>query len=120
VLVTGEEIYAHRPELAELRFWKCRPCGAWVGCHPGTTKALGTLAKEGLRQLRGEAHEVFDSLWKSRLVSRTDAYAWLAWRLEIDPEECHIAMFDEDLCQKTIKMMGSPRKALAEISELRR
>ena len=42
-LVTGATIYPHRNDLAHLRFWRCVPCEAYVGCHKagdGTTPAL--------------------------------------------------------------------------------
>lgn len=43
----------------------CEPCGAWVGCHKGTDKALGRVANKELRQLKHQAHEAFDPLWKA-------------------------------------------------------
>ncbi|AGK57524.1 hypothetical protein HYPDE_29243 [Hyphomicrobium denitrificans 1NES1] len=41
-LVTGETVYPKRPDLHEKPFYYRAPCQAWVGCHPGTTKPLGT------------------------------------------------------------------------------
>lgn len=82
----------------------CRPCDAYVGVHHGTTKApLGRLANKRLRSLKKKAHKYFDKIWKNKLMSRTEAYTWLAGRLCIPKNECHIGMFDEYLCEKTIK-----------------
>ena len=38
----------------------CDSCGAFVGCHKGTSNPLGTLANAELRELRKQAHSVFD------------------------------------------------------------
>ena len=35
-LTTGLHIYNQRRfDLAHKKFWVCRPCKAWVGCHTG-------------------------------------------------------------------------------------
>jgi len=81
----------------------CEPCGAWVGCHKGTDKALGRIANKELRELKHQAHEAFDPLWKDGYMSRTDAYAALAYSLGLDIEHTHIGMFDEVLCKKAIR-----------------
>lgn len=31
--VDGTVIYPHRPDLANRKFYICRPCNAYVGCH---------------------------------------------------------------------------------------
>ena len=80
-LVTGDEIYRRRPDLAELVFWRCG-CGRYVGCHPGTTNALGSPADWATRQARNEAHSTFDLLWKRKHMSRSKAYRWLGQQLE--------------------------------------
>jgi hypothetical protein len=58
--VKGSAIYPQYEKLKDKLFWQCAPCGAHVGCHPGTDKPLGTLAKARLRRLRHECHVVFD------------------------------------------------------------
>lgn len=98
-LVTGDEIYPHRPDLSRLRFWRCEPCDAHVGCHRGTTRPLGRLANAELRRAKMAAHAAFDPLWKSGRMSRSEAYAWLADRLGIEADVCHIGMFDVAMCE---------------------
>lgn len=90
-LVTGERIYPHRPDLYRKRFWLCS-CGAYCGCHGVTTRALGNPCGAETRRARMAAHEVFDPLWRSRQMDRTAAYAWLAARMGLTREHCHIGM----------------------------
>lgn len=106
-LVNGLKIYRHRPDLASLKFWLCKPCDAYVGCHKPTryngfddTQPLGRLANSQLRKAKSAAHQTFDEIWKTGRKSRTDAYLWLAAQLQICPDECHIGMFDVDMCNK--------------------
>lgn len=112
-LVTGREVYPHRPDLWEKRFYACMPCGAWVGCHPPATAPgggvgdgtvpMGRIANAELRRAKSAAHAAFDPLWQGRRsMRRRDAYLWLAQELRIEPEDCHIGMFDLDQCRAVI------------------
>lgn len=98
--VTGAEIYPRRPDLAGKTLWRCEPCGAYVGCHPGTDKPLGRLADAELRRAKMAAHAAFDPLWRSGDMRRGQAYRWLAERLGIDSSECHIGMMDAATCRR--------------------
>lgn len=81
----------------------CEPCGAYVGCHRGTTNPLGTPASEQLRHARRSAHTIFDPLWKDGVFkSRKNAYRWLADELDLTFDKCHIAMFDIEQCRKAV------------------
>lgn len=75
LLTTGEEIYPHRRDLYHKKFYICRPCNAYVGCHDGTTVALGPVANMTLRNIRKRAHAAFDPIWKDGLMTRKGAYA---------------------------------------------
>ena len=113
-LVTGAEVYPHRPDLADKPFYSCEPCDAWVGCHPGTTKPLGRLADAKLRTAKSTVHAFLDPEWetvapKYRGKARRDAYARLAHDLGIAPEECHIGMFDLGLCQRAVAALQTWR-----------
>ena len=107
-LVTGKSVYPHLPELYGKYFYMCEPCEAWVGCHPGTKTPLGRLANMELRRLKSAAHAAFDPLWRAKIRrdkctkahARGAGYAWLADKLGIKVDECHIGMFDESLCRK--------------------
>lgn len=101
-LVKGDEIYQHRKDLHDKKFWECIPCDAWVGCHPRSIRPLGRLANAVLRSAKSAAHREFDKLWRNGGMSRSRAYAWLAERMEIPPSKCHIGMFDEYQCAEVI------------------
>ena len=103
-LVTGLEIYPHRPDLGGLSFYQCAPCDAFVGVHKGTTRPLGRLADTELRKSKSAAHRAFDPLWElGNFKTRKDAYAWLAETLKIPVKECHIGEFDVHQCMRVIE-----------------
>lgn len=119
-LVTGAKVYPHRPDLHARRFYACDPCGAWVGCHQGTTKPLGRLANKELRDAKMAAHAAFDPIWKERFErlsqerptyrkhhARGGRYVELASALGIPVEKCHIGMFDVELCKRTVEICRS-------------
>ena len=95
------------------KIWLCfnwPKCSAYVSCHSGSNKPLGTLADAGLRELRKRVHEYFDQLWKAKMnkgpyskrYARSSAYIWLSKEMKIEPGDTHIAMFDETQCLKAI------------------
>lgn len=90
-LCDGRSIYPHRPDLFNKSFYRCS-CGAYCGCHPGTTKPLGHPCGPDTRKARSAAHAAFDPLWKTGKMGRRQAYAWLAAVLGIPEKECHIGM----------------------------
>ncbi len=61
------------------------------------------MANEELRRAKISAHAAFDPLWRGQLpkgAARRKAYRWLADQLGIDPKDCHIGMFDVEMCRK--------------------
>lgn len=94
-LVGGKAIYPHRPDLYGKRFWLCE-CGAYCGCHGATDRPLGFPAGPDTRRARNAAHAAFDPLWQSGRMGRRDAYTWLAAKMQLDPELCHIGMMTAD------------------------
>lgn len=87
-------------------------CNSYVGCHPNTTKPLGRLANKELRHMKEKAHYYFDELWKKKTFSENKsisknrylAYRWLAEQLNLNSDDCHIGLFDEDMCRKVISI----------------
>ena len=80
-LVSGKEIYQHRPDLYSLPFWQCPHCKNFVGCHHKTknrTTPLGTIPTNEIRQARKNIHAVLDPLWKSGKIKRSVLYARLS------------------------------------------
>lgn len=110
ILVTGQVIYPHRPDLFKKKFWNCVPCKAYVGCHPVSNHhktddvPLGRLANVELRKLKSLAHAAFDPKWKTGILRRKEAYGILADRLGIKRKDCHIGMFDEETCRRVIEI----------------
>lgn len=100
-LVDSAEIYRRSYGMIYL----CRPCDAFVGCHRGTTKPLGTPANRKLRKRRIAAHNAFDPVWRSGKVKRKEAYKMLAEYMGIDGGKAHIAMFDEAQCEKVLNFI---------------
>ena len=79
-LTDGAERYPHRKDLADLPFWHCDTCGAWVGCHHKTknpTQPLGTLATPEMLEARKAIHALIDPIWQSGDVPRAKLYAYI-------------------------------------------
>jgi zinc-finger-containing domain len=106
-LVNGTVIYSHRPDLAGKKFYICKPCKAYVGCHPNTSTPLGTVANYELRRLRNIAHSTFDPIWRSKSLSRSEAYIWLQGKLGLSAVDCHIAMFNNIQCKAVVDAVAS-------------
>jgi len=125
-LVSGEEIYPHRPDLFTKKFWRCRPCNAYVGCHKPNigygdgTRPLGRLANAELRAAKSAAHAAFDPVWQEGVVKRGSAYAWLAEKLGIQAKQCHIGEFDVDQCKRVVQIVKEHRHELEARSQNRR
>lgn len=102
-LTTGEETYPNRPDLKHKLFWKC-DCGAFVSCHGTTSKAKGSPAGLETRRLRLAAHMAFDPMWSSGKMKRNDAYRWLAAKLGIHRDDCHIGLMDRQQALEVIKV----------------
>lgn len=117
-LVTGRAVYPHRRDLHKKLFYKCTPCGAYVGCHPGTNNPLGRLANTELRAAKMAAHDVFDPMWRApggKYASRRKAaYRWLALQLGIPAAQCHIGMFDVAMCRRVAAVCKAAAKEVVE------
>lgn len=104
-LLNGAEVYPHRPDLADRKFWVCKPCDARVGCHGKGIRPLGTLANAELRGLRRNAHRVFDMLWANR-EHRLKLYEQARKDLGLE-DDLHIGEADEELCRRVIEWAES-------------
>lgn len=101
ILVDSVEVYGTSYGM----IWLCRPCHAYVGTYRNSSP-LGTLANKELRKYRQQAHNLFDPTWRgTRKKSRNEAYEWLAKKLGIDKEKCHIGMFNIAQCKRVIQVM---------------
>lgn len=95
-------------------------CDSYVGCHrDGRPK--GPLANAELRAARKAAHDAFDTLWRRRLdgegMSRGEAYRWLAERLNLPAEECHMGEMTElsvlrEVVRVSEQKLGAPARQI--------
>lgn len=123
-LVTGAGIYPAWSDLADKPFYRCMPCGAWVGCHPGTKKPLGVPANAELRRARQLLHERrLDPIWKSAIVSggyrpedrramaiitrtaRKRVYDWLSYNMDIP--EYHTGLMTLEQCREAWMLLSN-------------
>lgn len=102
VLVKGDKIYPHRPDLYVKNFWLCE-CGAYCGCHGVTTRALGSPCGPETRRSRMAAHDAFDPLWQSREMTRREAYDWLSDCMGIAADLTHIGMFSRAQAMEVVR-----------------
>ena len=82
---------------------KYHVCDSYVRVHPGTKIPVGTMANRDLRALRNEAHRNFDQLHKQGLMSKEDAYLWLASILAAPLGQAHIGYLGEYYCRQVIE-----------------
>ena len=78
-------------------------CDAYVRTHAGTNIPVGTLANHELRTLRQKAHNYFDQLHQTGLMSKQDAYQWLADLLCVPLSKAHIGCLGEYYCKQVIE-----------------
>ena len=92
-----------------VKVWRCPNCAAMTIAGKYDNKPLGNLANAKLRHSRYELHILFDKLWKSHSISRTQAYSLLAVKMGIRKRDCHFSLFNEKQCalakEKIIEML---------------
>lgn len=85
----------------------CHDCGASVACHFETRVPMGRLADKTTRRLRSKAHQEFDQIWKSGLMTRDKAYAWLAIQIGLDVSQTHISWLSKDQLKDVITLSSN-------------
>ena len=86
-------------------------CNSYVLAKPDTLEPMGSLAGPELRRLRQEAHNHFDRLYKSGLMTKRKAYEWLSYTVQAPMAHAHIGHLGEYYCQVVIR---ESKKLLAE------
>lgn len=60
------------------------------------------LVRVQVLHARRKAHESFDRIWKDGYMTRTQAYKWLARRLRMTEEDCHISKMGERTAKRVV------------------
>lgn len=70
------------------------------------------LVDKRTHNARKRAHENFDILWKSKLLTRAEAYKWLAKSMNLSGKKCHIKLFDYEKCKRVIRLCRNFHKLM--------
>jgi len=92
------------------KFWGCvryPECSGTVGSN-ANGKALGIPGSGPTKKYRIEAHKALERRLRgsAKGIFRGDLYRTLAKEMKIDPQECHIGMFNIEQCKKAIRIFG--------------
>jgi hypothetical protein len=84
-------------------------CRGSVGVHP-QGKPLGTIPDPQTKAMRIKLHAIIDPLWRdqtqrSKKKARGSVYGWLRRISGLSAEECHVGMFDADMCLKMMMLI---------------
>ena len=104
ILRSAEGIY--RSHSAGKMLYVCKKypiCDSYVRVHPGTSIHMGTLANKKLRELRQETHRSSDQLYLRGLMTKDEAYLWLAGIVAAPLSEAHIGYLGEYYCRTVIE-----------------
>ena len=100
----ASEIYHDESRTDMLYVCRNYPrCKAYVGTYAGTDVPLGPLANGELRHLRIRAHRIFDQIWKQGIMTRDNAYRWLADSFGLRKQDAHIGHMGEYGCRQLIE-----------------
>jgi ssDNA-binding Zn-finger/Zn-ribbon topoisomerase 1 len=90
-------------------------CKATHGAHKLTGKPLGIPGNKATKEARIRAHAAFDVLWKSKRMTRSAAYEWLA-RVLVLPTgvSAHIGNLDVAECSLVIEAVQSLAKPVPD------
>lgn len=105
VIRSADGIYKENSRQTMLYVCSNYPeCDAYVRIQPGTKNIpLGSMANGELRALRREAHQYFDRIHQSGLMSKKDAYAWLSGVLAAPMAHAHIGQLSDYYCKLVIE-----------------
>lgn len=113
-LRSADGIYKENKNQTMLYVCRNYPaCDAYVRVHPGTNIPVGTMANRKLRVLRETAHTYFDRLHTSGIMTKEEAYYWLANLIQAPLGKAHIGYLGEYYCkrvmQESMNLLNSPR-----------
>ena len=94
-LVTGMQVYPHRYDLRNMKFYRCPVCKNFVGTHKGTEIPLGVIANEEIKNARMHIHSLLDPIWRSGKVSRRKCYKLISNKLGYEYHTANLKSIDE-------------------------
>ncbi len=77
-------------------------CDSYVGVHTNTNIPKGTLANKSLREKRILTHRTFDLIWKRGILTKSEAYHWMADKFGLNSKQAHIGNCSEYMCDQLI------------------
>jgi hypothetical protein len=103
-LRSADGIYKNNGSDVQLYVCSKYPeCDSYVRVHPGTTVPVGSLANAKLRTLRATAHRHYDKLHESGIMTKKEAYSWLAFMLQSPMSQAHIGYQSEYYCNRIVE-----------------
>lgn len=111
--VTGKEIYPHRTDLFDLKFYQClNHKDFYVGCHKHNGKPLGILADSEHRALKMQCHYFFDKHWLIKSLKKEELrnlrkayYSKLATAMNLTIDQTHFGMFTKEQCKQALAII---------------
>lgn len=73
-------------------------------CSHCWNEVVLTSNKE-MRELRSWCHILFDPIWKSNEISRTELYHKLSHKLGISFKDCHFGHFSKSMLRKALRIL---------------
>lgn len=66
---------------------------------------MGIPANRSTKKARMEAHEAFDTLWKTGRMTRPQAYQVMQELMGLTKAEAHIGRFNREQCAKLVSLI---------------
>ena len=80
----GLEVYPHRLDLQDKKFFICDICLQFVGCHKNSGEPLGVIPTKEFKEIRKQIHALIDPLWKNNNSDRTAVYKAMTTLMKLD------------------------------------
>ena len=87
---SNKEVYG--VEYGNGMCYLCDSCGSYVGCHKDG-RPLGILANKQMRLKKIKCHSLFDAVWRSGELRRSECYHILSKKMNISYRDCHFGLF---------------------------
>lgn len=101
---SADGIYQNNDKGAMLYVCSHYPaCDAYVRVHAGTKLPVGSMANRELRALRRTAHFYFDQMYQRGLMTKQEAYQWMANLIGAPLSQAHIGYLREYYCTQVIE-----------------